>query len=425
MKFLKIAWKDFNITYRDLGELLLMIASPILMTLVMAFAFSGSGDGGFSAVPVGLVNLDEGMVGQMLAETLQSEQIQDYLTIENYDSLEKAQKELDEDKLGAIIFIPSESSKMMEFSNQSGFSSIEELSVDIDIFTNPVRPISGMIVEAVMDSILTQLNAGFTGSLLGFSELIQQGTVSIEQLQEGLGEEIGQQLQPMFEENESQINIETKYWEENQEQFSWMEYMAPSMAILFLGFSMTSSARSILNERENGTFGRLLASPTNPGTIIVGKMFGTFLIGLIQVLIFIVISIPLLGITWGPLPVVFGFTLVLVLASASWGIMIASLAKNSGQASALGMAVNLIFAAVAGNFVPRMNYPDWLQQIGYLTPNAWGIEGFMQLIRGGNFSDVRTGFFVLAGMAIVLLVIASVSFTLQYGQIRKSGGKNE
>ena len=427
MKILKIAWKDFKITYRDMSALMLMIAAPIVMTLVMTFAFSGSSDSGFSIIPVALVNHDDGMFSEMLVSALESENVQEYLSIEKYETLEKAQKQLDQDKVGAVIVIPEDASAMMNMdaSNQEAYTDLDELTAEIDLYTNPTRPISGMIVEAIMDSILTQVNAGFAGGLLGFGVLLDQNLVTADELYDGMGEKIGQELEPLFAENQAQIEVETSYWQEDTEEFDWMSYMAPSLAILFLGFSMISSARSILTERENGTFGRLLASPTDTSALIVGKMLGTFLIGLIQVLIFILVSIPLLGLSWGPPIALVLFTLALVLSSASWGIIVASLAKNSGQASALGMAINLVFAAVAGNFVPRMNYPIWLQKIGYLTPNAWGIEGYLKLINGGSFADVQTSILVLLLMSVILLTIASISFSLQYGQALKTGGSHE
>jgi ABC-2 type transport system permease protein len=424
MKLLKIAWKDFRITYRDLTELLLMIAAPLAMTLVMSFAFSGTSSTGFSSIPVALINLDDGMTGEMIKNALFSNDVQEYIAVEEFTSLEEARKELDNDKLGAVIMIPSNASTLFNATQDEDIANIEEFAVDIQLYTNPVRPNSGMIVESILDSILTQFNAGFTGGLIGFSELLNQGLVTIDELSNGLGEEIGQKIEPLFNENQAAILIETQYWQEEKDEFNWLSYMAPSMAILYLGFSMTTSARSILNERENGTFNRLLASPTSAVVIIAGKMVGTFLIGLIQVFVFIIASIPLLGIKWGNPGTLILFTCVLVMASASWGIVIASLAKNGGQASALGTAVNLIFAAIAGNFVPRGSYPEWLQQIGYLTPNAWGIEGYLKLINGGVFSDVRSGIFVLLGMSFVLLLIATISFALQYGQIKKTRGKH-
>jgi ABC-2 type transport system permease protein len=419
MKILKIAWKDFKITYRDITALLLMVAAPLAMTLVMAFAFGTSSGSGFTVIPVALVSNGSDSLSQVVEDILTSEQIQEYLAVQKFSDIETAQKELDRDKFAAVIVVPEGTIQNFEAMNDFSGDTPIDLTQTITIYTNPTRPISAMIVEAILDSITTRLNAGFAGAIIGFSDLLKGGSVSPQALTEGLGEDIGQNLAPIFEENESQISLEVSYWESNgSDEFSWMAYMAPSMSILFLSFSMTASARTILSEKEKGTFGRLLTSPTRSLAIIVGKMLGIYLIGVIQVFAFIVLSSFILNLSWGPLPVLIIFTLSLVLGSASWGILVASLAKNSGQASALGMAVNLVFAAVAGNFVPRVNYPQWLKDLGVITPNAWGIEGFMALINGGGLHDVRTAILVLTAMAVILISIATFLFTWQYGQIR-------
>jgi ABC-2 type transport system permease protein len=419
MKILKIAWKDFKITYRDITALLLMVAAPLAMTLVMAFAFGTSSDSGFTVIPVALVSNGDDTLSQAFEEILTSEQIQEYLTVEKFSDVETAQKELDRDKFAAVVLVPEGTFLNLESMNDFTPDEPIDLTQTITIYTNPTRPISAMIVESILESIITRLNAGFAGAIIGFSDLLAEGSVSSQALTDGLGEEISQNLALIFEENESQVSLEISYWEpQNKEEFSWLSYMAPSMSILFLSFSMTASARTILSEKEKGTFGRLLTSPTRSISIIVGKMLGIYLIGVIQVFAFILLSSLILNLSWGPLPVVFVFTLALVLGSASWGILVASLAKNSGQASALGMAVNLVFAAIAGNFVPRTYYPQWLKDLGVITPNAWGIEGFMALINGGGFQEVQTGIIVLTGMAVFLISIATFLFTWQYGQIR-------
>ena len=419
MKILKIAWKDFKITYRDITAILLMVAAPLAMTLVMAFAFGTSSDSGFTVIPVALVSNGGDGLNQVFEDILGSEQIQEYLAVEKISDIETAQKELDRDKLAAVIVVPEGMSQAFESMNYLSMDTPIDLTQTITFYTNPTRPISSMIVQSILDSIITRLNTGYAGAFIGFSDLLAEGSVSSQALADGLGEEIGQKLTPIFEENQSQVSLEVSYWESQaKEEFSWMAYMAPSMSILFLSFSMTASARTILSEKEKGTFGRLLTSPTRSISIIVGKMLGIYLIGVIQVFAFIILSSFILNLSWGPLPVVIAFTLALVLASASWGILVASLAKNSGQASALGMAINLVFAAVAGNFVPRVNYPQWLKDVGVITPNAWGIEGYMALINGGGFQEVRTAILVLISMAVLLISIATFLFTWQYGQIR-------
>jgi hypothetical protein len=63
MKVLSIALKDLLITTRDRSGFILMLAAPLALTFVVAFAFGGLGGGtggtGLANIPVAIVNLDE------------------------------------------------------------------------------------------------------------------------------------------------------------------------------------------------------------------------------------------------------------------------------------------------------------------------------------------------------------------------------
>ena len=74
----------------------------------------------------------------------------------------------------------------------------------------------------------------------------------------------------------------------------------------------------------------------------------------------------------------------------------------------------LVFAGLAGNFVPRQNYPEWLQTLSLVTPNAWALEGFQSLGSGGGLADVLLPVIALTIMGVVLFVVSTVLFRRQY-----------
>jgi ABC-2 type transport system permease protein len=74
----------------------------------------------------------------------------------------------------------------------------------------------------------------------------------------------------------------------------------------------------------------------------------------------------------------------------------------------------LVFAGLAGNLVPRQNYPEWLQQISLITPNAWALEGLQSLGQGGGLPEVLLPIAVLTVMGVILFSVATVLFRRQY-----------
>ena len=72
MKTWTIALKDTLVRFRDRNAILLMIAAPLLISLVMGAAFGGQGGdtSPIYEIPVVLVNADEGDLGESFVEIL-------------------------------------------------------------------------------------------------------------------------------------------------------------------------------------------------------------------------------------------------------------------------------------------------------------------------------------------------------------------
>lgn len=409
LKILQIAWKDIRLNFRDSSALLIAIAAPFGMTLIMGWAFGGGSQ--FAAVPVGLVNLDQGSLGHIYEDVLFSDELKEMIVPTMFSDSDEAEIVLEQDELAAVIVLPQDLSESI--TDPSRLSESSPAKAAIQIIGNPLRPISTQIIEAIVETINLRVNSGIISSRLVIETLIQEGGLSPEQI---LQQAAPQLISPDWSESSAsfQITLRKIQQEETAAGFDWLSYMAPSMAILFISFSMSTCARGFLVEREEGTLQRLLIAPRRPIQILTGKMLGTFLTGLIQVFILILASRFFLGIRWGNPILLVIFTICVISALSGWGILIATLSQNSGQAAGIGMAVNLTFAALAGNFVPRAAYPQWLQQASFITPNAWGIEGYTKLIAGNAQSDVITGALVLFAMAAILLSISSLFFTRQY-----------
>jgi len=196
--------------------------------------------------------------------------------------------------------------------------------------------------------------------------------------------------------------------------FDWMAYMAPSMAVMFLMFTVSLGARSVLAERQWGTLQRLLTSPTSPAQVLGGKVSGIFLTGLAQMAILIAFSALAFGVRWGAPLALMVLCIATVFAATGWGALIAAYSKSPGQAMSIGSMMALLFAGLAGNFVPRQNYPEVLQKISLVTPNAWALEGFQSLGQGGGLAEVLLPIAALMIMGVILFSVATVLFRRQY-----------
>ena len=99
-------------------------------------------------------------------------------------------------------------------------------------------------------------------------------------------------------------------------------------------------------------------------------------------------------------------------------MLIAAILKTPGQIASVGSAVMLIFGLLGGSFFDITMLPKWVQTISKISPNAWGMQGFLSLTRGGDMNSILTPVIALLVMGTLLFVI-SVVWISRRGLARK------
>ena len=413
-KILNIAWKDLITTFRDPSALVLMLVTPLALTLAMAFAFGGFGDGGaggtgLSDIPVVVVNQDEGELGAELVELLQSDDLDELFDSVVEDDLVEARAAVDADEAAAAVIIPADLTARVIPSRSR---TPDTAGASVELYGNPTRPVSVGVVRSIIAGFAGHVNATVDSVDVTISQLVESDVVAPQQvgrLAPGLAERAADDLASV-----DLLGVAREETSGEENGFDWVAYMAPSMAILFLMFTVTSGGRTLLVERDEGTLSRMLSTPSSSAQVLAGKVFGTYLTGLAQMGILMVASMVIFGASWGPPLAVVVLLLVLVAAATGWGIGIAAYARTAAEAGVAGTAVTLVFGIAAGHFFPRELLPPWLRTASFISPNAWGLEAFLELGSGGGLSEIWVSVAALAGMAAVAFGAAVILFRRQF-----------
>jgi ABC-2 type transport system permease protein len=190
------------------------------------------------------------------------------------------------------------------------------------------------------------------------------------------------------------------------------DYVIPGYLVMFVFFAAAVAAESIVRERQNNTLERLLTSSVSKGSILGGIYIGTLLRGFIQILIFWAVGILFFKVDLGLSPVaVIILSVLLVIMSAAFAVMLATLAKTQRSAGSLATVTALILAPLGGCWWPLFILPEWLQTIAKISPHAWANTGFNKLMLfGADFASVVPEMIALVVFTAIFGVIAVMRF---------------
>jgi ABC-2 type transport system permease protein len=202
--------------------------------------------------------------------------------------------------------------------------------------------------------------------------------------------------------NEDEIAVDS-----NQIIPQGLNQSSPGMMAMFATFGMIGGAALLIQERQSGTLRRLLVMPIHKGSILVGKMLGILLTGVLQMSLLIVVSALFFDVPWGNSPAALVvMVLTFALAITSLSMMMAALTKTLAQANALGTVIVLSISALGGAWWPLDIVPGWMQTVGRFSPMSWAMDGFQDIItRGLGVTAVLPEVGVLLAFTAVFLFV--------------------
>lgn len=350
-------------------------------------------------IPVFYVNDDEGPVSAGADAAFSPENFEGLFVLTAVDDLETAEARLAAGEAEAVIHI------------RPGFSEAVTTGGDVSeqiVVTGAEGSLSAPIVADIAASVATGFGSG-TPAENAPEPVVLANLDNLEAILRAENETFGES------QSAERIVVDTGLVGES-EDINLLNYFVPSMSIFFLMFAVFDGTRSILEEERDGTLHRLMTTPTSRIAIILGKIGGAFLSGILQFVILVLVSGLVFGVDWGSAPVAMSLVVLgTVAAATSLGAFVASFARNNNQANVLGTAITLVFAILGGNFVDYRAIPDWLTPFSRLTINRWAMEGFVNLTLGGQgLADVMLHILVLFGMAVVLFGLAVVLFNRRF-----------
>ena len=190
----------------------------------------------------------------------------------------------------------------------------------------------------------------------------------------------------------------------------------PGIITMFILFSVSLSARFLVEERRLGTLERLLTTRLSVGQLFIGKFLASMSRGFIQILILLLLSYAVFQLFT---PFTFLEALVIALifiaAASTIGLIIGSVARSEDQATWIAVVITMTMVMAGGTFF-EIAEGSVFEIISRASINTYANNAFRTLMtEGGSLADLGLELGVLAGVIVVGLGVSRVLFKVMPG----------
>ena len=408
-----IAKKDLLQVLKDRSSLLLLLVVPLILIAVIGAAFGSFGSGSSQiTITVAVNNQDNGIVGKTVMNALKIDTSSLKITVNSYTDANKVIQQVKDSNANVGVIIPAGTTDtLLAASRQS-----KPTSNLISVYALPNS--SDVNVKFVQNLVIGVVNQLVSAQYAGSSAVSQvykicnlpgnhctQQTIDAATIARTVGNagaiaSQNAQVQLLSAGQAPKVNT--------------FDQTVPGYAIFFALFSINAAAATILQEKEDGTFRRLLIAPIQKYALLGGKLLAQFLLTLLQLAILFTISYFLFHLDVASWP-----ALILLLVGASFaatglGILLVSVVKTRRQLAPVVTLVTLITSAIGGAWWPLFLEPTWMQQIAKIGMTAWAMEGLNAImIAGKGFSSAVPDIIGLIGYGLICFLIALRFFRFQ------------
>lgn len=385
----EIALKDLSQLLRDRKTFLFTLFMPAVFTVLMGYAFGGFDGAQDARLPVGWIDRDQGETSRQLYAILDRSDVIRMVNdpIPNEERLSAAVADGD---LAAAIIIPPDFDGLIKKGKPIRIRLIADAgspagtSVESELLSAVIR-IEGAIRAA---AILEQI-AG-ASYLYSYTQIID----AWDDPPLRVVTDVGNRRTPSGGGSEA------------------LAHTSPGMMLQFAIAGLLVSAQLMVNERRTQCLQRLLTTSVRREQVLLGHFTAIFLLTVTQFALLIAYGQILLNVPYLSNPAAtFLVASCAALCIAGLGTLIGVLARTEEQAVVFALVPMFILVGVGGGWMPLEVIGEPMQTIGHLSPVAWGMDGFKNvIIRGQGLGSVLLPATALTVYAVSFLLTALLLF---------------
>ncbi len=411
--------KEFLILIRDRSGLAILFLMPVaLVTLMALIQDAPFRDYQELKIPLVLLNEDKGQLGEQISTGLITSKIFEVTKFSGTNEQLRKQVAAGEFEIGIVI--PEKSSANLN--EKVGFFVSETLVSMGMIDSSQIKKIISDEELPVVVYFAPDIKKSFKNSVLSSIRQVASKLES-QTLLDSFKKELGADQQPSDTTTKAFGDFITFKEENSVDQhktnleLNSVQHNVPAWTMFGMFFIVITLAGSMIKEREDGSYLRILTMPGNYLTVMAGKIITYLGVCLIQCLLMLMVGIiilPLLGlpqlVIGNNIPAIAFVAICCGLAATGYGVLVGTIFNTHQQSATFGAVSVVILAALGGIWVPVYVMPDVIRVLAEFSPLYWGLNAFQNLfLSNGDFANVLTYTNKLLIFFIITLGISLIS----------------
>ena len=357
-QFLAFTRKEFFHILRDRKTLLVLVVLPISQLLIFGFALNSS----LTEMPTAVLDMSNDRMSRQIVSEIDASST--FKVVEYVSSMQEVDELFKSGKLSQVfVFMPG--------------------------FEREIKRTGKGNMQVIMDASL-QINASTLESYILANLLTYQQKINA-------GRELPIQIIP---------EVKMRY---NPRLNSAFHFVPGVIGIVLMLVCSMMASLAIVKEKESGTMEVLLVSPVRPPVIILAKLMPYLLIGMINIVVILLISVFVLKVpVAGNIFLLFFVGTIFTLSSLALGIMVSVLTKTQRSAIIISIAGLMLPAITLSGFIfPLDSLSMGMKVIVHAMPVTVFISSARNImIKGLGMEAVYPE---LCGLVVITVVLIAIS----------------
>lgn len=193
---------------------------------------------------------------------------------------------------------------------------------------------------------------------------------------------------------------------------SYLEFVVPGIIGMSLLFTAISSGTAILWDRQFGFLKEIMVTPNSRSSIVIGRMLGGTTTAVIQSLGIVIISL-LIGFSISitiATPLALLFMMLTAATFISIGLIFGSIINDFQGFQLVTNFVTLPLFFLSNGIFPLSSLPWFVQDIAYLNPLTYGVDGIRGTLTGVFSISLWADFTGILVSLVIAILLATYAF---------------